>query len=388
MLKQNFLLKSFQNCFFLKKDKKKVIKIFNKVVDENNEIIKSLSRYYKNIYKKKQLLRFKTKFKNYRIIGIGGSILGTKAIYSFLKHKIKKNFTFIDNLHYHHSNEKKDFLNLIVSKSGNTLETIVNANILIKKKDKNIFLTENKKSYIQILAKKLKSEIVYHNNFIGGRYSVLSEVGMLPAELMGLNVNRFKQFDNLIKNKYFFNSLVNNVASTFFLLKKKRFNSVLINYDEKSKNLFDWYQQLIAESLGKKNKGFLPIVSTMPKDNHSVMQLYLEGPKKNFFTFFYVKDNNIQKINNRSILSSHKFLKDKKISDIIYKQKKATENVFHRKNIPFRSFEISSRDEKSLGELFCFFTLETILLGRLLSVNPYDQPAVELIKKETKKLLI
>ena len=104
---------------------------------------------------------------------------------------------------------------------------------MIKKKDKNIFITENKKSYIQILAKKLKSEIVYHNNFIGGRYSVLSEVGMLPAELMGLNVNRFKQFDNLIKNKYFFNSLVNNVASTFFLLKKKRFNSVLINYDEK-----------------------------------------------------------------------------------------------------------------------------------------------------------
>ena len=136
MLKKKFFIKKFQNCFFLNKDKKKVIKILNKVVDENNEIIKSLNINYKNIYKKKQLLRYKTKFKNYRIIGIGGSILGTKAIYSFLKHKIKKNFTFIDNLHNHHANEKKDFLNLIISKSGNTLETIVNANILIKKKIK------------------------------------------------------------------------------------------------------------------------------------------------------------------------------------------------------------------------------------------------------------
>ncbi len=388
MFKRNFLYKGFQKKFLLKKDKKKVTKILNKVIDENNEIIKSLSSKYKNSYKKKQLSRYKKKFQNYRIIGMGGSILGTKAIYDFLKHKIEKKFTFIDNLLHKHFYKKKDFLNLIVSKSGNTLETIVNANILIKKKDKNIFVTENKKSYIQTLAKKLKSEIVHHNNFIGGRYSVLSEVGMLPAELMGLNVNRFKQFDNLIANKFFFNSLVNNVASTFLFLKKKKFNSIIINYDEKSGSLFSWYQQLIAESLGKKNKGFLPMVSTMPKDNHSVMQFYLEGPKNNFFTFFYVSDNKNQKINNKSILSSHKFIKNKKISDVIYAQKKATENVFHRKNIPFRSFEITRRDEKSLGELFCFFTLETILLGKVLGVNPYNQPAVELIKKETSKLLI
>jgi len=126
----------------------------------------------------------------------------------------------------------------------------------------------------------------------------------------------------------------------------------------------------------------------MPKDNHSLMQLYLDGPQNNFFTFFYVKESKIEKINNDKILSSHKFLKNKKISDIIYAQKKATENVFNKKNIPFRSFEIPKRDEKTLGELFCFFTLETILIGRLLGVNPFDQPAVELIKKETKKILI
>ena len=126
----------------------------------------------------------------------------------------------------------------------------------------------------------------------------------------------------------------------------------------------------------------------MPKDNHSVMQLYLDGSQNNFFTFFYVKDDKAEKINNKSILQSHNFLKNRKVSDITYAQKKATENVFRKKNIPFRSFEILRRNEETLGELFCFFTLETILLGRMLNVNPFDQPAVELIKKETNKILI
>ena len=118
------------------------------------------------------------------------------------------------------------------------------------------------------------------------------------------------------------------------------------------------------------------------------MQLYLDGSQNNFFTFFYVKDDKAERINNNSLLHSHNFLKNKKVSDITYAQKKATENVFRMKNIPFRSFEILKRNEASLGELFCFFTLETILLGRLLNVNPFDQPAVELIKKETNKILI
>ena len=276
----------------------------------------------------------------------------------------------------------------MVSKSGNTIETIVNANILIKKKDKNIFITENKKSYLYLLAEKLKSEIIDHNNYIGGRYSVLSEVGMLPAELMGLKPSNFRQLNSLVKNKNFLNSLVSNVSSSLYFIKKKKFNSIIINYDEKSENLFKWYQQLVAESLGKKKKGLLPIVSNMPKDNHSVMQLYLDGFQNNFFTFFYVHEKKSEKINNNSILSSQNFLKNKDLSKITLAQKNATENVFKKKKIPFRSFEIKKRDEKTLGELFCFFILETILIGKCLNLNPYDQPAVELIKKETKKILI
>jgi len=135
------------------------------------------------------------------------------------------------------------------------LETIVNASALIKSKDSNIIITEDKDSYLNDLAIKLKAEIFEHKNYVGGRYSVLSEVGMLPATLMNLSEDKFKQFNSLIKNKTFINNLVNNVAATLNLIKNGKYTSVILNYDEQSENLFKWYQQLIAESLGKKAKG-------------------------------------------------------------------------------------------------------------------------------------
>ena len=376
----------FKN-FKIKKKSSKLKKYLKFFLKKKDNVISSLGTDYKFSFDKKNIIKYK-KFLNYRIIGMGGSSLGAQAIFNFLKRKIKKNFIFIDNLENENfRNNKTKFLNLIISKSGDTLETIVNVNILVKKNDKNIFLTENKKNFLNFLAQNLKSEVIHHNNFIGGRYSVLSEVGMLPAELMGLDTKKFKQLNKLIKNKNFINSLISNVASTIYFLKKKKFNSVIINYDPKSESLLKWYQQLIAESLGKKGTGILPIISNMPKDNHSLMQLYLDGFKNNFFTFFYSRNKNSIKVNNKKIFSAHDYLKDKTIDQILLAQKNATENVFLRKNIPFRSFEIKDNNEKTLGELFCFFILETILLANALKVNPYDQPSVELIKKETKKIL-
>tara|TARA_B100000795_G_scaffold248735_1_gene215749 strand:- start:498 stop:1655 length:1158 start_codon:yes stop_codon:yes gene_type:complete len=385
MLTRNISFKNFK----IKKVNNKIKKDLSNLLKENNEVIKSLDSTYKNNYNKKTILRFK-KYSHIRVIGMGGSILGTEAINNFLKNKIKKNFYFTNNLQskVNSFNKKKKYVNLIVSKSGNTLETISNVNIIIKNKDQNIFITENKKSYLYLLAEKLKAEIVHHNNFIGGRYSVLSEVGMLPAELMGLNVGKFKQLNSLVKNKKFIDELITNVNNTLYFLKQKKNNSIILNYDEKSNGLFNWYQQLVAESLGKKGKGILPIISSMPKDNHSVMQLYLDGPKNNFFTFFYVREKKSNQIKKNTILSSYGYLRNKNLAQIILAQKLSTEKVFSNRNIPFRSFEIINRDEKTLGELFCFFILETILLGRALKVNPFDQPSVELIKKETKKILL
>lgn len=384
MLTKNIKFKNFK----IKKNSKQIKKDLKNILLNRNAVLDSLSTNYKSSYNKKTILKFK-KFSNIRIIGMGGSILGTEAIFYFLKNRIKKNLFFFNNLQskIDTGSSKKKYLNIIVSKSGNTLETISNSNIIIKNQDKNIFITENKNNYLHLLAQKLKTEIVHHNNFIGGRYSVLSEVGMLPAELMGLNSTKFKQLNNLIKNKKFIDALVINVNNSLYFLKKKKFNSIILNYDESSESLFRWYQQLMAESLGKKGNGILPTISLMPKDNHSVMQLYLDGPKNNFFTFFHVSNKNSDKIINNKILASHSHLKNKSLSEIIISQKLATEKVFLNKKIPFRSFEIINRNENALGELFCFFILETILIGRALKINPYDQPAVELIKKETKKIL-
>ena len=156
---------------------------------------------------------------------MGGSILGSKAIYYFLKDKIKKKFFFTDNLSSFKNNlTDKKKINIVISKSGNTLETIINANTTIKKKDKNIIITEKNKNFLNILANELKAEVIEHKNFIGGRYSVLSEVGMLPAELMGLKVDKFKQINNLIKKPNFLKLLCKNVECTLSLIKKKKIN--------------------------------------------------------------------------------------------------------------------------------------------------------------------
>ena len=378
----------FKNFLNIKKNKI-IKKDLSNLLKNQPQLFETLKPNYKYSYSKKIISKYK-KFSNIRIIGMGGSVLGAEAIYHFLKNKVKKKLTFVNNLNSNadYFKDKNINLNLVISKSGNTLETIANASALIKSKDSNIIITEDKDSYLNDLAIKLKAEIFEHKNYLGGRYSVLSEVGMLPAELMNLSEDKFKQFNSLIKNKTFINNLVNNVAATLNLIKNGKYTSVILNYDEQSENLFKWYQQLIAESLGKKAKGLLPVISSMPKDNHSLMQLYLDGPKKSFYTFFNVLDNKHVKVNNKNIPIRQKYLKNKSIEQIKQSQMLATEKVFKIKKIPFRSFRILKRNEKSLGELFCFFILEAILLGRALNVNPFDQPSVELIKQETKKFLI
>ena len=385
MLTKNIRLKGFG----ITKNKKKIaIQVSKKLnLYKKSNLINSFSENYRFDFNNISVNKF-NKYTNFNLIGMGGSSLGAKAIYNFMKPKIKKKFTFLDNLNSRNNNQKnKDqAINIIISKSGNTLETIANYSS-IKQKNKNIFICENTNNYIKNMANKLNCLIINHKNYIGGRYSVLSEVGMLPAIFMGLKPKNFKNLNYLVKNKFFINSLIDSVVSTLYFIKKKKYNSIILNYDELSKELFEWYQQLVAESLGKNSKGILPVVSNMPRDNHSMMQLYLDGPKNSFFTFFNVVDHDKKKINNSKLLSTLKHLKNTNLYQIKYAQKIATENVFKKRNIPFRSFNVLRRSEQALGELFTFFMLETILLGEMTKVNPFDQPSVELIKVETNRIL-
>ena len=388
MFTKNIVFKNFNSHLNLKY-KKKNLSIFNKKdLFVKYPLLKTFSKEFKYSYSKNLVNKYK-KSSTFRVIGMGGSILGTEAIYYFLKNKIKKKFFFVDNLNSKLTSKVKS-VNIIVSKSGETLETISNFHALekIEKNNKNIFITENNYSYIQNLAYKLKADIVEHKNYVGGRYSVLSEVGMLPSELMGLNERKFKRLNYLINNKHFLKNLVQNVNATVKLIKKGKINSIILNYDNKSDHLFKWYQQLIAESLGKKSKGIIPIISSMPKDNHSLLQLYLDGPKNCFFTFFSMIEKYSSSLNPKNIFKSKIYLKNKNLYKIVSAQKKATETIFNKKKIPFRIITGLKRSEETLGELFCFFVLETILLGNALKVNPFDQPSVELIKIQTKRYLI
>ena len=382
MLTKNIKIKNFKT-----KSNIKIKKIFKNLLKKDDKLLQSFSENYKYSFNLKKIKKYK-KYKNFTLIGMGGSILGAEAIYDFLNYKIGKKFTFINNLNSNIKKTSKNNLNIIISKSGNTLETISNSNVILGKNSKNLFITEDSQNYLMKLAYKLKSEIIEHRNYIGGRYSVLSEVGMVPAELMGLDIKKFKRLNHLINNKKFMRNIIQNVSAILLFAKRKKNLSVILNYDESSNKLFEWYQQLVSESLGKKSKGIIPLISTMPKDNHSLMQYFLDGPKNNFYTFYSVKDKKSQNIKTNLLLNSFSFIKNKNLSQIKEAQRMATENIFSKKKIPFRTIEIVNKNEQSIGEIFTFFMLETILLGRALKVNPFDQPSVELIKKETKKIII
>ncbi len=376
-------------CFdFKKKFNNKLKRILFEILQKKKlsyRIIDTFSNNYQYSYNKKKITKFK-KYKTISIFGLGGSSLCIKAIYNFLRFKIRKKVYFYDNLDVVIPKIfKNKNLDIVISKSGSTLETIVNQNIFSK--SKKIFITENKESYLMNLALKLKSDIIEHRNFVGGRYSALSEVGMLPAELLGLKSEKFKRFDNLIKNKNFIRILISNVDMMYKFYLSGKTNSVILNFDKSSISLLEWYQQLLSESLGKKGKGFFPIISNLPKDNHSLMQLYLDGNKNNFFTIFDANNYKTPKIKNKNLLFGYNFLKNKSIKSVMTAQKNAVKRVFKKQGLKFRSFEILKKDEESLGIIFTYFMLETILLGKLMKLNPFDQPAVESIKKETKRIL-
>ena len=401
MLKEdNFFKNYFTNSSKYNKNLKKTKKFFNSfLVDLENNKIPMLESYEKNYefnFSKITTKKF-FRYKNIIVFGMGGSILGTKSIYSFLKKRIKKKVFFFDNLDLDLSLKYKKIKNLknscfiVVSKSGNTLETITNLGTVYSKnllKNKLIIITEITNNALMTIANKYHAEVIEHKDFIGGRYSVLSETGMFPAALMGLNLMKFKNLKRLIKNKNFVSSLIKNVAGIFTLNSKRINNSVIMNYDSNLNDLGYWYQQLTAESLGKQGKGINPILSFGPKDHHSLLQLYLDGPKDKFFTFLNTSEKeNRFKVARDVIPNNMKFLKNQNLKFIINAHCNAVKNVFKLKKIPFRQITFNKKDEDELGEIFTFFVLETILLSRLMNINPFDQPAVEQVKIETKKFL-
>ena len=389
MSKNLYLKNSINSSYFNKrlylKDKTKLNKIINNILislDSKKDVFHSLSKSFTINCKHSELLKF-NKYKSVILIGMGGSILGAEAMYSFFKDKIKKKFIFLDNLDQLKIHKIKEKINLkknlfiIISKSGNTLETLINTNLFIDKinKKNTIIITENNNNLLNMFAKNKKILHINHKDYIGGRYSVFSEVGMIPAYFMGLKIKYFrKHLLDLFKTKKKM-LLIENVIKLAHVYKYKKINSIiLLNYVPEVNKFLYWCQQLIAESLGKKGKGILPVVSQVPKDHHSLLQLYLDGPKDKLFYIFSLKQNKKVKTN-------------KNVLKIKEAQKNALIHVLKSKNIPYQEFIISKKNEETLGELFSYFIMETALIGKLIGINPFDQPAVEEVKILTKKYL-
>ena len=383
----------------LKNFSKKFDKIFLGIkqdIKDTNKVLNVLDDKYSFNFKIKDLKKFK-KFKTIALIGMGGSILGAEAIHNFLQQKIKKKFYFFNDLNENKISllKKKENLSnilfIIISKSGNTIETLSNTFALniIKKNAKNIILiSEKKDNFLFNLSKKLNLFYIKHNPYIGGRYSVLSDVGIVPAYLMGINLNKLRSqtLDFLKgKNKNFLKD--SSVKLAYLIFSKKFNNLIFLNYCPQLEKFLFWYQQLTAESLGKKNKGFLPLVSSAPKDHHSLLQLYLDGPKDKVFSIFSSEIKTKEKIYINKYLGIDSFLHKKKLSTVKNAQRRALIKSISKKNIPFREFNIKEINEEVLGKLFSFFILETVIVGKLLNINPFDQPAVEQVKIHTKKLI-
>ena len=397
--KKNFFQNYNLNSNTFKRNFIKTKRIFESFkLDFQTEIplLQSYEKNYKMNFSSKTIKKF-SKYQNIIIFGMGGSILGSKCIYSFLKNKIKKKIFFFDNLdpnlHAKCSKIKniKNSCFVVISKSGNTLETITNLGIVFSNsliRNKLIIITEIKSNALSFIADKFGAEVIEHNNFICGRYSVLSEAGMLPAMLMKLKIERFRNINKFLNNKFFVSSLLKNVAGIYTLYKKGFNNSVILNYDSKLNDLGLWYQQLVGESLSKNGEGITPILSPAPKDHHSMMQLYLDGPKDKIYTFFSsTNEKRKYKISKSFIPKTMVFLKNKDLNSVLSAQRKATINIFKKKKIPFREFIFNKNREEELGQIFTFFVLETILLGNLLKINVFDQPAVEQVKIKTQEIL-
>ncbi len=371
-------------------------KMIKKEINYTKNFYNFLSTNFKLSFKLKDLQRFK-RYNSIAIIGMGGSILASEAIYCFLKDKIKKKIFFFDDLDtqkikkFKSNFNKNKTLFLIISKSGNTIETISNLIFLkiLKKKAKNVVLiSEKKNNFLYSVSKELDIFFVEHKDYIGGRYSVFSEAGLIPAYFMGMDILGLRKnlkinFDK--KRKKILRE--SSIKLSNILVKKKITNLILLNYSPRLNKFMYWYQQLIAESLGKMNKGFLPTISNVPKDHHSLLQLYLDGPKDKLYYFFSLDEKDISKININKKYKQLSYLKNKSLEKIKDAQKSSLIKVFRKRNIPFREFKVKKNNIETIGELFSYFMLETILIGKMAGVNPFDQPAVEQIKLSTKKIL-
>ena len=347
---------------------------------------------------------FSTRKKKIIIFGTGGSNLGARALNDIILEKNSK-IEFYDNIDpifFSKSLSKTNFDTtgfLIVSKSGTTPETLAQFSALYQLAEETnnldvflrniLIITEFKDSPLYKIAKDKNCLLLEHNPNIGGRYSVFSNVGIVPAIIAGLNItklyngvseiiNNIEKYLNLSLGKYLCNK-----ANT-------KYNSnILMTYSDYAYFFGKWYLQLWAESIGKDQNGITPIHSVGTTDQHSQLQLYLDGPRDKFFSFLTTAHSGKGMRINNDIFNDTDvdYFKDKTMGDLMEAEQKATIETFKINKFSFREIFIPKIDEENIGKLLAFSMVETISSCIYLGVNPFNQPAVEQSKKLTKTFL-
>tara|TARA_B100000029_G_scaffold495518_1_gene560581 strand:+ start:881 stop:2128 length:1248 start_codon:yes stop_codon:yes gene_type:complete len=405
------------NCFNNKKFKKEYKEILQTLAPKvfNDSDLKKLKflNQVKNQDHFNQIekitKKFKKNFNKFCILGTGGSSLGSQAIIGMNQKNKNNNIIFLYDIDPTHFQNILNSLNvdktafIVISKSGKTPETLAQFGAIINKFEKLkikskikknfLVITEDKENPLKILSDKLKIKILIHHREIGGRFSVFSNVGLLPAALAGIDIKSFLLGGKKILDDFFLNKNVKPIESAIIMaLMQKYFNiniNVLFTYSEALKNFGIWYRQLWAESLGKQGKGITPFHSMGTIDQHSQLQLFLDGPKDKFYTF--IKSNHLNKgpiiSPNYFSKSEMKYLSGKKIGDLMEAEQNATIKTLINKNLPIKEIFMKKIDAESLGSLMMYSFLEVICMGKIFKVNIFNQPAIEEGKKIAKKFL-
>lgn len=346
--------------------------------------------------------------KNIVVIGIGGSSLGTKAVYDFLRysHEFEKNLIFCEstdpvllNSTFKNLN-LEDTLFLIISKSGNTIETVSIFKYILTKVEldaNNFVIISDLNSSLHKLSQDENLPYFEIPSNVGGRFSVLSAVGLVPLAILGVDIQALLHGAKNIKDSFFnqevmYDAIVNKAS--FYAKNTNKHNiNCLFSYSESLRSFNDWYVQLWGESLGKQqlnsciNVGLTPIGLIGPTDQHSFLQLIVEGKRDKSVTFIKVKDFDIHlEVPDVSIKNLEKldFINKVEFSTLINKQADSIiESLSNRGDIPLDIIEIDNINEYTIGELFFYFELLTSAVGKMININAYDQPGVE----EGKKIL-
>ncbi len=341
------------------------------------------------------------------VIGIGGSSLGAKAIYHFLKpvRELQRKLHFIDSTDPIALNNLQKGVNfasksthfLIISKSGNTIETIAAYKYILGVINGSsvdycpfTFITD-KNSPLEKHAKEVGALVVNIQDNVGGRFSILSSVGTIPLILSGIRIDRVLQGANSIKKSFFDNGYIQDVLlqkATFYAENVANYpiNSVF-SYTESLRYFNQWYVQLWGESLGKKqrnsafNIGLTPVGLTGPKDQHSFLQLIIDGTRDKTITFIKLENFEVSSpIPNITLkhLEDTDIINNVEFSTLINLQADSIiESLKKVQRIPLDEINIKQQDEFSIGQLIYYYELLTSLVGDLLNINTYDQPGVE-----------